>query len=75
MLDMEINRIKLKPVTVDFRKSGYEDLYDYIENYAEKNCNGKMASAILDIIRDHQQSKISRSDILVVQGDRIIAKV
>jgi hypothetical protein len=66
--------MKLKPVTVDFRKSGYEDLYDYVEKYAEQNCNGRMASAILDIIRDHHQNNIPRSSIFVVQGDRIIAK-
>jgi hypothetical protein len=65
---------KLKPVTIDMRKSGYEDLYQYVKSYAEANCNGKMASAILDIIRDHQQSNIVRPNIMVVQGDRIISK-
>jgi hypothetical protein len=57
------------------RKSGYEDLYEYVKSYAEANCNGKMASAILDIIRDHQQSNIARPSIMVVQGDRIISKI
>lgn len=66
--------MKIKPVTIDMRKSGYEDLYEYVKQYSETHCRGKMASAILDIIRDHQQSKFDRSNIIVVQGDRIISK-
>lgn len=65
----------IKPVTIDMRKSGYEDLFDYVKNYSQNNCGGKMASAILDIIRDHQQSNLDRSNILIVQGDRIISKI
>jgi len=56
------------------RKSGYEDLYEYVKQYSQDHCGGKMATAILNIIRDHQQSDIVRSNIFVIQGDRIISK-
>lgn len=76
MSEMKMDSHKsIKPVTIDFRKSGYEDLYQYIKEYSDKHCHGKMAAGVLDIIRDHQQAGVSRSDIFVVQGNRIIAKV
>ena len=67
--------VKLKPITVDTRKAGYEDLYEYITEYANKNCKGKLAAAVLEMVRDHQQSKVDRKNIMIVQGDRIIGKV
>ena len=64
----------IKPVTVDCRKSGYQDLYHYIQEYAKVHTKGRPAAAILDIIRDHQQNNINRSDILVVQSGRVLSR-
>ena len=63
----------IKPITIDLRKNGYEDLYDYVLQYANKNNRGKISSAVIDIIRDHEQKQMEKN-IIVVQGDRVLAK-
>jgi metal-responsive CopG/Arc/MetJ family transcriptional regulator len=63
----------IKPITIDLRKDGYEDLYDYVLDYAKKNNRGKISSAVIDIIRDHEQKQMEKN-IIVLQGDRVLAK-
>jgi metal-responsive CopG/Arc/MetJ family transcriptional regulator len=63
----------IKPITIDLRKDGYEDLYDYVLEYAKKNNRGKISSAVIDIIRDHEQKQMEKN-IIVLQGDRVLAK-
>lgn len=63
----------IKPITIDLRKNGYEDLYEYVLQYATKNNRGKISSAVIDIIRDHEQKQMEKN-IIVVQGDRVLAK-
>jgi metal-responsive CopG/Arc/MetJ family transcriptional regulator len=63
----------IKPITIDLRKDGYEDLYDYVLEYAKKNNRGKVSSAVIDIIRDHEQKQMEKN-IIVLQGDRVLAK-
>jgi metal-responsive CopG/Arc/MetJ family transcriptional regulator len=63
----------IKPITIDLRKNGYDDLYDYVLQYAKKNNRGKISSAVIDIIRDHEQKQMEKN-IIVVQGDRVLAK-
>jgi metal-responsive CopG/Arc/MetJ family transcriptional regulator len=63
----------IKPITIDLRKNGYEDLYNYVLEYAKKNNRGKISSAVIDIIRDHEQKQMEKN-IIVVQGDRVLAK-
>jgi metal-responsive CopG/Arc/MetJ family transcriptional regulator len=63
----------IKPITIDLRKDGYEDLYNYVLEYAKKNNRGKISSAVIDIIRDHEQKQMEKN-IIVLQGDRVLAK-
>ncbi|MEN9389145.1 MAG: hypothetical protein RLY61_229 [Candidatus Parcubacteria bacterium] len=63
----------IKPITIDLRKDGYEDLYNYVLEYAKKNNRGKVSSAVIDIIRDHEQKQMEKN-IIVLQGDRVLAK-
>lgn len=64
---------KVKPVTADFRTGDNEDLFCYLVKYAKEYNNGKLAPALMDIVRDHEQSKIDRS-MLIIQGDKVISR-
>lgn len=62
----------VKPVTVDFRTGGNEDLYEYVKQYAKTHTNGKLSRAIIDIVRDHKNDGMSRS-ILMIQGNQVMS--
>lgn len=64
---------KVRPITTDFRTGENEDLFCYIAKYAKEFTGGKLAPAIISIVRDHEQSKIDRS-MVIISGDKIISR-
>jgi len=66
-INFTMNRT-IRNATVDFRKSGCEDVFDYVVTYAEKNCNGKLATAILEIIKEHKYIHTDHK-VVIMQGN------
>lgn len=62
-------------ITVDFRKKGYEHLAGYVEDYASKYTQGKLASAVLDIIKEHKASATNSSEVFLVQNQQVVGKL
>ncbi len=62
-------------ITTDFRKKGYEDLARYVEEYATKYTQGKLASAVLEIIKEHKASSTNSNEVLLSQNGKIVGKL
>lgn len=62
-------------ITIDFRKKGYEQLGGYVEEYAAKNTQGKLASAVLEIIKEHKASTTNNNEVLLVQNQQVVGKL
>ena len=64
---------KIKPITTDFRTGSNEDLFVYVSEYAKNHTGGKLAPAIMSIIRDHKDKELQHQ-VLMVQGNTVLAR-
>lgn len=68
--DVQITYIMNKtprPTTVDWRKNGTEGLFEYLAEYANKNCEGRLATALIEIVREHKDLNTNHP-IIVSRG-------
>ena len=47
----------IKPVTIDFRKKGYQDLYAWITEESNQRNDGKLSATILDMLKELRQRR------------------
>lgn len=65
---------KERPVTVDLKKHGAEGLFEYIAERANRDFNGRLATAIIEIIKEHKYNGTSHK-VVVMQGNVKLAEL
>lgn len=72
-INLTMNRT-IRNSTIDFRKNGCENLFEYVADYADKNCNGRLATAILEIIKEHKYNNTEHK-VVIMQGNVKLAEL
>ncbi len=63
-----------KPITFDFRKVGCEEDWEYVLAFANKNCNGRLATALSQIVKEHKFANTEHK-VIISQGGIKLAEL
>lgn len=65
---------KIRAITVDLKKHDCEGLFEYVAERANKDYNGRLATAIIELLKEHRYANTTHP-VVVMQGNTKLAEL